>query len=311
MKVVAIIGPTAVGKTDIALSIASNLNGEIINMDSIQIYKGLDIGSAKPSLEEQGNIPHHLLDFVDPFYNYSVSDYQKDAKRVIKDIFKRGTLPVLTGGTGLYLNSLYYKMDFNQAKQDLEYRYFLEKSAEENGPLYLHDLLKEKDLKSANEIHPNNVKRVIRALEINYLTGLTKKSVKTHLEQNSEYDIILIGLNMNRQKLYARINYRVELMLKNGLVEEVQKLKNIGLNDNYNAMKGIGYKEVLTYLDNRCDYETMAKMIKQNSRHYAKRQLTWFKRYNDITWFDVDDYSEKEILAGKIKEKIVSRLQTR
>ena len=240
MKIIAILGPTAVGKTDISISIAKKFHGEIINLDSIQIYKMLNIGSAKPTLKEMDDIPHHLIDFVDPFYNYTVSDYQADAEKIINDINKRNKVPILTGGTGLYLNSLYYNMDFNEAYQDMEYRQLLENIAKYKGTEYLHNMLKEVDEKSAIEIHPNNIRKVIRALEINKITGNKRKNVQNNLVLNPNYDIILIGLTMNRVDLYDRINNRVDAMFNHGLLEEVKYLKNLGLNDTSNSMKGIG-----------------------------------------------------------------------
>lgn len=306
-RVIAIVGPTAVGKTEIALRLAERLGGEIINMDSIQIYQRLDIGSAKPSPEEIARVPHHCLDFVDPSLDFTVAEYKKHAEDAIDDITHRGKLPILAGGTGLYLHALMYDMDFNDAAQDDTFRKEMEALALREGPQALHDSLAAIDPDSAVQIHPNNVRRVIRALEINKHTGSNKKSVQTHLELNKNYDIILIGLNMNRHRLYARINLRVEQMLANGLMDEVGALRDSGLNETMNAMKGIGYKEVLAHLDGKWDHETMVRMIKQNSRHYAKRQLTWFKRYPDITWFDVDAYSAVEKLVGEIEEIIAGR----
>ncbi|MBN2260899.1 MAG: tRNA (adenosine(37)-N6)-dimethylallyltransferase MiaA [Clostridiales bacterium] len=291
MKIIAIIGPTAVGKTDISIEIAKRLNGEIINLDSVQIYKYLDIGSAKPSKEEREQIPHHLIDCVDPFTDFSVSDYKKMANEKIREIISRGKLPILVGGTGLYLNSLYYIMNFNDSKQDLAYRSELEELAKVNGNEFVHNLLMKIDESSASQIHPNNLKRVIRALEINKISGKNKKDYRENLILNEDYEFILIGLNMDRKKLYARINRRVDSMIDNGLIDEVKKLKSLGLNDSFNSMKGIGYKEVLGYLDKKYELDTMITLIKLNSRHYAKRQLTWFKQYEKMKWFDLDTYS--------------------
>ncbi|MEA3422750.1 MAG: tRNA (adenosine(37)-N6)-dimethylallyltransferase MiaA [Bacillota bacterium] len=306
MKVIAIVGPTAVGKTDISIKLAKKLNGEIINLDSVQIYKELNIGSAKPSDEELSEIPHHLIDCIEPNKNFTVSDYKRLAEIKIKEISAKGKVPILVGGTGLYLNSLYYEMDFNQANQDLEYRSELEALAQSEGKEAVYEILKKIDPKSADQIHPNNLKRVIRALEINKISGSNKKDYKTNLSLNNEYEFVLVGLNMNRRKLYARINKRVDLMIENGLIEEVIKLKNMGLDDSFNSMKGIGYKEVLAYLDNMYNHETMIKLIKQNSRHYAKRQLTWFKQYDTMTWFILDDYSDIEDIIIDIERYIPS-----
>ena len=304
MKVIVIVGPTAVGKTDISIELAKKLDGEIINLDSVQIYKKLNIGSAKPSPEELDEIPHHLIDCIEPKENFTVSDYKKLAEHKIEEISKKGKVPILVGGTGLYLNSLYYEMDFNQTSQDLEYRKELESLSRSEGKEAVYELLRKIDPNSADLIHPNNLKRVIRALEINKISGHNKKDYKSNLKLNDNYEFILIGLNMNRRKLYARINKRVDLMIENGLIEEVINLKSIGLNDSFNSMKGIGYREVLTYLNNFYDYETMIKLIKQNSRHYAKRQLTWFKQYDSMKWFDLDYYSNKESAIRDIESYI-------
>ncbi len=306
MKVIAIVGPTAVGKTDISIKLAKKLNGEIINLDSVQIYKELNIGSAKPSSEELEEIPHHLIDCIEPNESFTVSDYKRLAEIKIKEISAKGKVPILVGGTGLYLNSLYYEMDFNKVNQDLEYRNELEALAQNEGKEAVYEILKKVDPNSADKIHPNNLKRVIRALEINKISGSNKKDYKTNLKLNNEYEFILVGLNMNRRKLYARINKRVDLMIENGLIEEVIKLKNMGLDDSFNSMKGIGYKEVLAYLDNMYNHETMIKLIKQNSRHYAKRQLTWFKQYDTMNWFILDDYSNTEDIIEDIESYILS-----
>jgi tRNA dimethylallyltransferase len=306
MKVIAIVGPTAVGKTDISIKLAKKLNGEIINLDSVQIYKELNIGSAKPSSEELEEIPHHLIDCIEPNESFTVSDYKRLAEIKIKEISAKGKVPILVGGTGLYLNSLYYEMDFNKVNQDLEYRNELEALAQNEGKEAVYEILKKVDPNSADKIHPNNLKRVIRALEINKISGSNKKDYKTNLKLNNEYEFILVGLNMNRRKLYARINKRVDLMIENGLIEEVIKLKNMGLDDSFNSMKGIGYKEVLAYLDNMYNHETMIKLIKQNSRHYAKRQLTWFKQYDTMNWFILDDYSDIKDIIIDIESYILS-----
>ncbi|MCK5763982.1 MAG: tRNA (adenosine(37)-N6)-dimethylallyltransferase MiaA [Clostridiales bacterium] len=306
MKVIAIVGPTAVGKTDISIKLAKKLNGEIINLDSVQIYKDLNIGSAKPSNEELSEVPHHLIDFIEPNESFTVSDYKRLAEIKIKEISAKGKVSILVGGTGLYLSSLYYEMDFNKVNQDIEYRNELEALAQSKGKEAVYEILKKTDPNSADKIHPNNLKRVIRSLEINKISGSNKKDYKTNLKLNNEYEFVLIGLNMNRRKLYARINKRVDLMIENGLIEEVIKLKKMGLDDTFNSMKGIGYKEVLAYLDNMYNHETMIKLIKQNSRHYAKRQLTWFKQYDTMNWFILDDYSNIKDIIIDIESYILS-----
>lgn len=292
--IVIIAGPTAVGKTDISIEVAKALGGEIISSDSMQVYKHFDIGSAKPTEEEKARIPHHLIDFVDPKDNFSVSDYQACAKEKIKELFSQGKVPVITGGTGLYANALMYDMDFNKTDSDPEYRMELESLFETKGSHVIHQMLRETDPDAAKRIHENNVRRVIRALEVNKVTGMNMKDFQKDPVKTLDYKVILVGLTRNRDKLYARINMRVDLMLEAGLIDEIKYLKSIGLNDTYTSMQGIGYKEVLPYLEGQYEYDTMSDLIKQNSRRYAKRQMTWFKRYKDMTWFDIDKIGDQE-----------------
>lgn len=304
-KTVLIIGgPTAVGKTSTSIEMAKRFGGEIISADSMQIYKHMNIGSAKPTKEEMGDVPHHLLDFVDPDKSYSVSDFQNDAFEKIDDILSRGKLPIVVGGTGLYLNALLYQMDFSEAVGDPEFREEMRAQAMEKGSEYIHDLLREVDPEAAERIHHNNMKRVIRALEICRLTGGPSKDFKSDPELNENYNFILTSLTGNRRKLYARINKRVDIMLEAGLLEEVKNLKNMGITDCHQSMKGIGYKEVLAYLDDKYDYETMVSIIKQSSRRYAKRQLTWLRRYEDLKWFDIDKLGGLDILLDQIDNYI-------
>jgi tRNA dimethylallyltransferase len=305
-KVVILVGPTAVGKTDISIDLAKELNGEIISSDSMQIYKHFDIGSAKPTVEEMDGIPHYLIDEIDPFRNYSVSDYQEKAKGYIKDIFSRGKTPIVTGGTGLYVNALMYDMDFSKSASAPEYRVSLEKLAEEHGNKYIHEMLKDVDEKSYNKIHFNNLRKVIRALEVLHVTGQTIDDFSSDLTKTKDYDFVLIGLTRNRKRLYVRINKRVEIMMENGLIDEVKNLKEMGLNESNTSMQGIGYKEVVPYLEGHYDKETMISMIKQNSRRYAKRQMTWFRRYDDIHWFDYDQFTSYEEMKAEIIHLIQS-----
>jgi tRNA dimethylallyltransferase len=281
-------GPTAVGKTATSIEMAKRHNGEVISADSMQIYKHMDIGSAKPTKEEMGDVPHHLIDFINPKDSYSVSDFQKDAFEKIDDVIERGKLPIVVGGTGLYLNALMYEMDFSEAVGDPAFREEMRKQAIEKGSEYIHDLLKEVDPEAAERIHHRNMKRVIRALEICRVTGGTSKDFAKDPVLNDRYNFVFIALTGNRKKLYARINKRVDQMFEAGLIEEVKNLKNLGLTDSHQSMKGIGYKEVLAYLDNRYDFDTMVSIIKQSSRRYAKRQLTWLRRYENLQWFDID-----------------------
>lgn len=293
-QVIMIVGPTAVGKTDLSIEVAKNLNGEIISADSVQVYEHLNIGSAKPNLEEMQGIPHYLLDCVAPTEPFSVGTYEKKAKALIKEIQGRGKVPIVTGGTGLYINALLFEMDFGGVVSNPDVRNDLEEKARSIGNEALHQILREKDPVAADKIHPNNLKRVIRALEIIESTGMTIGDFSKDPQITTAYDPVLIGLNRSRMKLYARINKRVDMMLNQGLVNEVESLKNMGLDDSYQSMQGIGYKEVLGYLDGRYTYEVMVTMLKQNSRRYAKRQLTWFKRYPNMNWIDLDTFKTSE-----------------
>lgn len=305
-KVIILVGPTAVGKTDISIDIAKEINGEIISSDSMQIYKSFDIGSAKPTIEEMQGIKHYLIDEIDPFTNFSVSDYQKKAKGYINEIYAKGKTPIITGGTGLYINSLIFDMDFSKSANDENYRAELEKLASENSNEYVHNMLKDIDEKSYNKIHFNNLRKVIRALEVFKVTGKTIDDFSSDLIKTNDYDYILIGLTRNRKRLYVRINKRVDIMIESGLLEEVKKLKEMGLNESNTSMQGIGYKEVVPYLNGMYDKETMISLIKQNSRRYAKRQMTWFRRYEDIHWFDYDEYNDYD----DIKKSILKLIQS-
>ena len=303
-KIIILAGPTAVGKTDLSLALAKTLNTEIISADSVQIYQQLDIGSAKPTKEELSIVPHHLIDFVSPYEAYSVSDYAKDAKKAISRLHDQGKIPVIVGGTGLYINALIYEMDFGESVGDTAYRDQMMLLAEQEGPLFLHDHLKQIDFEAAERIHPNNIRRVVRALEINHVTGRPMGDFSTDLTYTKDYEFFLFGLTRDREKLYSRINKRVDLMLDAGLVEEVSLLKKQGLDDSYQAMQGIGYKEVLGYLNHLYDFDTMVSLLKQSSRRYAKRQLTWFKRYECLIPIDVEAFKCPDDIVQIILSKI-------
>ncbi len=288
---VIIVGPTAVGKTDISLEIAKKLNGNIISADSMQIYKHLNIGSAKPTKEEMGSIKHYLIDEINPTMKFSVAEYQNMAKKYIDKTILEDKLPIVVGGTGLYVNSLIYDMDFGKTREDCKIRETLEKEAAEKGINYIYDKLKEVDKEAARRIHPNNVQRVIRALEIVYNKGNSIKDFSKDIKENKDYQYVLIGLNRDRSALHKRINMRVDIMLKEGLIDEVKELINMGLTEHDISMKGIGYKEVIGYLQGKYDILEAERLIKRNSRRYAKRQITWFKRYDQIQWFTISDDS--------------------
>lgn len=302
-KVLVIAGPTAVGKTDLSIKLAKELNGEIISTDSMQIYKYMDIGSAKITKEEMCGVPHHMIDVVDPSTPFSVADYKEMAQKCIDDIISRGKLPILTGGTGLYINALTCNMNFTEAENDLKYRSELEELAEKHGNEYIHNMLKDIDPISYKEIHYNNRKRVIRALEVYKLTKKPFSSFNAGEEfYNGPYDVTYYVLNMDREKLYNRINLRVDMMMDKGLLEECIKLKEMGYNSSVQSMQGIGYKEIFYYLENKISLNEAVEMIKQGSRNYAKRQLTWLRRDPRAIILDKDIFSEDEIFKRIVGE---------
>lgn len=298
-RVYIIAGPTATGKSQVAYYLARRINGEIVNCDSVQLYKYMNIGSAKPSEEMMTYVPHHLFSIVEPDYNMTVATYQKLAFAVIDDIIERGKTPIVVGGTGLYINSLLYKMNFAGKKEDLERREELEKMAEENGSEYMHEFLAAIDPSSAERIHPNNIRKIVRAIEA-YELGDGIKGLD-ECEKNSDYDFKLFALNMDRDWLYERINKRVVHLINDGLVEEVKFLVHMGYDDSCPAMKAIGYKEILEYMNGNNSLEEAVDEIKKNTRHYAKRQLTWLKRYDDVKWLDIP----KNVSVGDIVDQIL------
>ncbi|QXM06042.1 tRNA (adenosine(37)-N6)-dimethylallyltransferase MiaA [Crassaminicella indica] len=302
-----IVGPTAVGKTEISINVAKRLNGEIISADSMQVYKYMNIGSAKPTEEEKSGIPHYLMDEIDPRERFSVADFQEKAKEYIDKIIEKNKLPIVVGGTGLYVNALIYNIDFTQTTSDWTFRKKLEDLAQKFGNEYLHQKLFEKDKEAAARIHPNNIKRVIRALEV-IENGGRIKDFKNALIENEEYNYVLIGLIRDRQELYERINMRVDLMIKCGLIEEVKDLMKLGLDEEDISMKGLGYKEIIRYLKGEYDLEEAISLLKRDTRRYAKRQITWFKRYDQIKWFDFCDYKSKQELEEDIIKYVEGNL---
>lgn len=300
-KIIIVCGPTAVGKTKYAIEIAKAFNGEIISADSMQLYKHMDIGSAKPTQEELAQVKHYLVDEVDPKEMFSVAEYQKRAKLAIKNVFLNGKTPVVSGGTGLYVNSLIYDMDFSIQPLSTDYRKDLEKLANEKGNEFVHGLLAEKDKDAAERIHPNSVRRVIRALEMIHL-GDKVKPFEASFVKTNDYSYVIIGLSRNREEMYDRINERVDILLKKGLVAEVRGLLDMGLTETDISMKGIGYKEIIGYLKGEYDLEFAIDLVKKNSRHYAKRQMTWFKRYENINWFNLSEYKNDELAIEEIIE---------
>ena len=296
-KIIVIAGPTACGKTEYAIRVAEKTGGEIVSCDSMQIYKYMSIGSAKPTSEELARAKHWLVDKIDPRDDFSVARYRDMAKDAINDILSRGKTPIIAGGTGLYLNSLLYDMDFSEADRDLELRQTLMDEADLFGPEYVYKKLEAIDPVKASKIHPNNLKKVIRALEgASNGKGIAEFSELT--ARTGDYDVLLIGLTRDREELYDRINQRVDIMVEQGLFGEVEELLEMGLQEEDISMKGIGYKEVIAFYDGQMTEDEAIDKIKQNTRHLAKRQLTWFRRYDDMHWINITELGEE----GAMKE---------
>lgn len=290
-----VAGPTATGKSDSAVELALRMNGEVISADSMQVYRGMDIGSAKVTVEEMRGVPHHLIDCADPSENWNVVRFQKEARRAVQDIASRGRLPILCGGTGFYIQALLYDIDFTQMDENTPLRDRLSALAAEKGPEAVHALLLEKDPASAAAIHPNNLKRVIRAIEFMEESG---GSIAAHnlqqRERESAYRSVFFVLTMDRARLYERIDRRVDIMMERGLVEEVARLRAMEIQRDSTSMQGIGYKQVYGYLDGEYDLEEAVRLIKRDTRHFAKRQLTWFKREKDVIWTDLDRFENRQ-----------------
>lgn len=304
-KLVIISGPTGVGKTKLSIELAKKIGGEIISADSMQVYKYMDIGSAKVTKDEMQNVKHHLIDVLEPTESFDVNRFQTMANKAIEEIYQRGHIPIIVGGTGFYIQSVLYQIEFKEEPQDQTYRLSLEKLVEEKGAHHLHEMLRTVDPEAASEIHENNVKRVIRAVEYYKQTGQKiSEHNKEQKEKESPYDFTYFVLTDDRKKLYDRIDERVDEMMSQGLVEEVQKLKDMGCDSSMVSMQGIGYKEILDYLDGKSTLERAVYLIKQGSRHYAKRQLTWFRREKTVTWINKEEfaYDHDKILAYMERE---------
>lgn len=301
IPLIILTGPTAVGKTDLSIQLAKAVDAEIVSADSMQIYKYMDIGSAKVTEEEMQGVKHYLVDEIEPDMPFSVSEYKRMAEEYIDEISSRGKNVIVTGGTGLYLNSLIYNMDFGKSDANQELREELNKELEENGPAYMYEKLVSLDKDAAERIHPNNTKRVIRAIEV-AMSGEKMNDFSKDLRYNEKYRPIIIVLNRDRQALYDRINLRVDIMLKNGLIEEVKGLLEKGYTKDMISMQGIGYKEIIKYFDGEYTLDEAIEIIKRDSRRYAKRQLTWFRRYEDAKWFEIDKFDSAE----ELKDAVVS-----
>ncbi len=283
-KVIVICGPTASGKTSLSIELAKKINGEIVSCDSMQIYKDMNIGTAKPTQEEMQGIKHYLIDFISPNERYSVADYKKDAKKAIKEIISKGKTPIVVGGTGLYIDSLIYEIEYQDIKFDENYRKELEKNVEEKGLEYLYQQAKEIDPQAIEKISPNDKKRILRILEIYHMTGKNKTQQEIESRKKEvEYDYHVYAIDWDREELYNRINKRVDIMIQQGLIEEVKNILE-KYKEFPTAMQGLGYKEVVEYLEGKLTKDEMIEKIKMETRRYAKRQLTWFRKNKQTIW---------------------------
>lgn len=301
-KVIAVCGPTASGKTVLAIEIAKKFDGEIVSCDSMQIYKYMDIGTAKATEMEQKAVKHHMIDFLEPKVKYSVADFVVRARACIDDIISRGKVPILAGGTGLYLDSVLNNIAFDDFGSDPKFREEMELLAKEKGNDAVHKLLVEKDSEAAQKIHPNNLRRVIRALEVCHLTNKTFTEVNEESRHETVYDALVFAIDTDREVLYGRINDRVDRMIEEGLVDEVKRLCEMGIGRDTTAMQAIGYKEVLEYLKGNLNIDETMELIKQESRRYAKRQMTWFRRNEKINWVRLDENDGLKNIFEKCKQ---------
>ena len=300
-NIIVIVGSTCSSKTNLSLKLAELIPSEVISADSRQIFKYLNIGTAKPSKEQLQKVPHHLIDFLDPSENYDVSKFEKDANGIIDQIHKKNKTPIVVGGSGLYIKALIDGI-FNTADRDDEYREHLLQKRKDFGNEFLYEELKKVDLTSAERMLPQNWKRVMRALEVFHTTGepIWKHHLKQSTQTEKKYLFRQYGLNWDRKILYENINYRVDWMIENGLIEEVKTILNLGYDKSLNSLNTVGYKEIIQYLDGINSLERSVELIKRNTRHYAKRQMTWFRKDKRINWFDVNDLNEFDIIAKKI-----------
>lgn len=285
-KLLVIVGPTAVGKSDVALLLAKTLGAEIVSADSVQVYRGLDIGSAKPTVMERETVRHHLIDIVEPGVNYTVADYQADARRCIRDVLGRGKLPILAGGTGFYIRAVLRDYSFSEIGMNEEYRRKLRDEAEQFGAEHLHRRLTAVDPATAEKLHPNDNRRVIRALEVYEQSKRTISEQAAQTPEKMIYDATIVGLTMPRPLLYERIEKRVDRMMDAGLVSEVESLLSRGVSPEAKSMQSLGYRQIVSYLRGEISFAEAVMLIKQETRRYAKRQMTWFRREQEITWFD-------------------------
>lgn len=299
--VISIVGPTAVGKTSLSIKVAEQFNGEIISGDSMQVYKGMDIGTAKIQSKEMQGIPHHMIDIKEPDEKFSVVDFKQHVEDHIESITARGKLPIIVGGSGFYIQATLYDYHFSEQKRDEVLTKRLEKEMKEKGVNHLHNRLQAVDPEQASKIHPNNYRRVIRALEVYETTGKTMSEREKNQSKESPYDLITIGLEMDRTYLYKQIDARVDEMIQAGLVEEVRSLYDQGL-QNSQAMQAIGYKEWLDYIEGKQSLERSTELLKRNSRRYAKRQYTWFKNKMSVDWYSLNPSKPNEVFQVILKD---------
>ena len=304
-----IAGPTASGKSASAVELAHRMNGEVISADSMQVYRGMDIGSAKVTPEEMQGVPHHLIDCVDPWETWNVVRFQEEARKAVHAVAKSGKLPILCGGTGFYIQALLYDVDFTQMEENTPLRERLAAIADAQGPEVVHQMLKERDPASAAAIHPNNIKRVIRALEFIEESGQSIAAHNTEQrEKTSAYRSVFLVLTMDRKKLYDRIDRRVDRMMEAGLLAEVARLRGAGIPRDSTAMQGIGYKQIYGYLEGDYDLAEAVRLTKRDSRRFAKRQLTWFRREKDVIWVDLDQFDSTKALWDHMQAIAEERL---
>lgn len=306
---VILTGPTAVGKTELSLELAKMIHGSVISADSMQVYRHMNIGSAKIMKSEMQEIPHYLIDILEPTEEFHVVKFQEYARSYMEEIYAQGRIPIIVGGTGFYIQAVLYDIDFTSQQEDKQYRAWLEQTAREQGAHTLHEMLVQADPQSAANIHENNVKRVIRALEFHHLSG-QKISEHNDVERQKEspYNFAYFVLNDERERLYQRINKRVEQMLDKGLVAEVEKLQEIGCDRHMVSMQGLGYKEILEYLEGTCTLEEAEYRIKRDTRHFAKRQLTWFRREREVTWINKPEFGYDNLkMLSHMQEELIRK----
>lgn len=308
-KLLVLVGPTAVGKTRLSLEIAHRFGCEIISGDSMQVYRGMDIGTAKATLEEQRSVPHHLIDIREPDEPFSVSDFHELAKQTILEIDGRGRLPFIVGGTGLYIESVCYEYEFSECGSDEEFREQQSRYAEQFGREALHRKLAEKDPESAERLHPNDQRRIIRALEVFHLTGETLSAQLARQHKASPYQLCIVGLTMDRGLLYKRVEERIDQMLEQGLVEEVKRLLEKGFDRSLISMQGLGYKEIIGYLQGETALDEAITLLKRDTRRFAKRQMSWFRHMKEIEWMDVTEQGKFSAHLEQISDIISTKLQ--